>query len=99
MRSGASISAHMASFLDFCRIEKGLARTTIESYRLDLERFASSLGPAGAAWDQPESVRRHIDSLYRAKLASRSISRHLTTIRNLYRFRPYAKPGRAQAMA
>jgi integrase/recombinase XerD len=31
-------------------------------------------------------VRRHIDSLYRAKLASRSISRHLTTIRNLYRF-------------
>jgi len=85
MRSGASISAHMASFLDFCRIEKGLARTTIESYRLDLERFASSLGPAGA-WNEPESVRRHIDSLYRAKLASRSISRHLTTIRNLYRF-------------
>jgi integrase/recombinase XerD len=85
MRSGASISAHMASFLDFCRIEKGLARTTIESYRLDLERFASSLGPAGA-WHEPESVRRHIDSLYRAKMASRSISRHLTTIRNLYRF-------------
>jgi integrase/recombinase XerD len=85
MRSGASISAHMASFLDFCRIEKGLARTTIESYRLDLERFASSLGPAGA-WNEPESVRRHIDSLYRAKMASRSISRHLTTIRNLYRF-------------
>ena len=86
MRSGASISAHLASFLDFCRIEKGLTRTTIESYRLDLERFAGSLGPCGAAWDQPESVRRHIDSLYRAKMASRSISRHLTTIRNLYRF-------------
>jgi site-specific recombinase XerD len=85
MRPGASISAHMASFLDFCRIEKGLARTTIESYRLDLERFARSLQPADH-WSDPECVRRHIDSLYRARMASRSIARHLTTLRNLYRY-------------
>jgi integrase/recombinase XerD len=85
MRPGASISAHMASFLDFCRIEKGLARTTIESYRLDLERFASSL-QATNQWSDPECVRRHIDSLYQARMASRSISRHLTTLRNLYRY-------------
>jgi integrase/recombinase XerD len=85
MRSDASISAHLASFLDFCRIEKGLARTTIESYRLDLERFAGSLKPADL-WADPECVRRHLDSLYRAKMASRSISRHLTTLRNLYRY-------------
>ncbi|HWY48020.1 MAG TPA: site-specific tyrosine recombinase XerD [Bryobacteraceae bacterium] len=84
MRSGASISAHVASFLDFCRIEKGLARTTLESYRLDLERFASSLAAADQ-WAEPECVRRHVDSLYQAGLASRSISRHLTTLRNLYR--------------
>jgi integrase/recombinase XerD len=85
MRSGASISAHMASFLDFCRIEKGLARTSIESYRLDLERFAASVGTS-QGWADPEAVRAHIDSLYRAGMASRSISRHLTTIRNLYRY-------------
>ena len=85
MRPGASISAHVASFLDFCRIEKGLARTTVESYRLDLERFASSLGPS-ERWAQPESVRRHVDSLYQAKMASRSIARHLTTLRNLYKY-------------
>ena len=85
MRPGASISAHMASFLDFCRIEKGLARTTIESYRLDLERFADSL-QATNQWCDPECVRRHIDSLYQARMASRSISRHLTTLRNLYRY-------------
>jgi integrase/recombinase XerD len=85
MRPGASISAHMASFLDFCRIEKGLARTTIESYRLDLERFAGSL-QAIDRWSDPECVRRHIDSLYQARMASRSISRHLTTLRNLYRY-------------
>ncbi len=85
MRPGASISAHVASFLDFCRIEKGLARTTIESYRLDLERFTRSLHSADR-WAEPESIRRHIDSLYRARMASRSISRHLTTLRNLYRY-------------
>jgi integrase/recombinase XerD len=85
MRPGASISAHMASFLDFCRIEKGLARTTIESYRLDLERFAGSL-QATDRWSDPECVHRHIDSLYQARMASRSISRHLTTLRNLYRY-------------
>ena len=85
MRPGASISAHVASFLDFCRIEKGLARTTIESYRLDLERFTRSLGST-ERWAEPESIRRHIDSLYRAKMASRSISRHLTTLRSLYRY-------------
>jgi integrase/recombinase XerD len=85
MRPGASISAHVASFLDFCRIEKGLARTTIESYRLDLQRFTSSLA-APDLWSEPECVRRHLDSLYRAGMASRSISRHLTTLRNLYRY-------------
>jgi site-specific recombinase XerD len=41
----ASISAHTASFLDFCRIEKGLAKTSVDAYRLDLERFVSSLEP------------------------------------------------------
>ena len=85
MRSGVSISAHLASFLDFCRIEKGLARTTIESYRIDLERFAKFL-PAPNRWSDPECVRLHIDSLYQAGMASRSISRHLTTLRNLYRY-------------
>ena len=85
MRSGVSISAHVASFLDFCRIEKGLARTTVESYRIDLERFTKSLKASGD-WSSPDCVRRHIDSLYRAGLASRSISRHLTTLRNFYRY-------------
>ncbi len=85
MRSGASISAHVASFLDFCRIEKGLARTTIDSYRFDLERFANSL-EATDRWADAECVHRHIDSLYQARMASRSISRHLTTLRNLYRY-------------
>ena len=83
MRSVDAITAHIASFLDFCRIEKGLSRTTITAYHADLKRFAASL-PNGARLADPEPVRRYIDSLYQARMASRSIARHLTTLRNLY---------------
>jgi integrase/recombinase XerD len=83
MRSVDGISAHIASFLDFCRIEKGLARTTIAAYHADLKSFASSLRK-GDDLASPEPVRRYIDSLYKARMASRSIARHITTLRNLY---------------
>jgi integrase/recombinase XerD len=83
MRSVDGISAHIASFLDFCRIEKGLSRTTVTAYRADLERFVASLRP-GDQLAGPEPVRRYVDSLYKAGLASRSIARHITTLRNLY---------------
>jgi integrase/recombinase XerD len=83
MRSVDRISAHIASFLDFCRIEKGLSRTTISSYGADLKRFSASL-QAGDALASPDAVRRYIDSLYKAGMASRSIARHITTLRNLY---------------
>jgi integrase/recombinase XerD len=85
MRHVASLSAHIAGFLDFCRIEKGLARATVGAYRLDLERFARNLG-AEADLENVDSLRRHVDSLHAARLNSRSIARHITTIRNLYRF-------------
>ena len=85
MRPVPVISAHVERFLDFCRIEKGLARTTAESYRLDLERFAGSLR-SGDQLENPDALRRHVDSLYKARMASRSIARHIATIRNFYRF-------------
>jgi integrase/recombinase XerD len=83
MRSVDGISAHIASFLDFCRIEKGLSRTTIAAYHADLKRFSASLR-TGDELISPEPVRRYVDSLYKAGLASRSIARHITTLRNLY---------------
>lgn len=85
MRPVASIPAHMTAFLDYCRIEKGLAKATIEAYRLDLERFAGSLQPQDDI-AEPACVRRHIDRLYKAGIAGRSVARHLTTIRNFYQF-------------
>ncbi len=85
MQAVASLSAHIASFLDFCRIEKGLAKTTVDAYRLDLERFADSMRPRCDLRD-PATLRLHVDALYEAGLASRSIARHITTLRNLFKF-------------
>jgi integrase/recombinase XerD len=85
MRTVPVISAEVQRFLEFCRIEKGLARTTVESYRLDLERFAQSLLPHDEISDA-EVLRRHVDSLYKARMAARSIARHIATLRNFFRF-------------
>ena len=85
MRPVASISTAVGSFLDFCRIEKGLANTTIEAYSLDLERFIGSIKTSDSLSD-PTVVHRHIDSLYQSGMSSRSIARHVTTLRNFYKF-------------
>jgi integrase/recombinase XerD len=85
MQAVASLSAQITSFLDFCRIEKGLAKTSVDSYHLDLERFSSTLQP-GDNLEDTTCLRRYLDSLYQDGMASRSIARHLTTLRNFYRF-------------
>jgi integrase/recombinase XerD len=84
MLNGAALSVRIKTFLDFCRIEKGLAPNSIEAYARDLAKF-QSYSQAGAI-PGPEEVRGYIDSLYRSGLSSRSIARHTTTLRNFYRF-------------
>ncbi|MBI1895378.1 MAG: site-specific tyrosine recombinase XerD [Acidobacteria bacterium] len=81
--SSGPLPAWIEAFLDFCRVEKGLARNSLESYQRDLYRYAAF---AGTAPGNPELIRRYVDSLYDAGLSSRSIARHLTTLRNYYGF-------------
>jgi integrase/recombinase XerD len=79
--------AQMQAFLDYCRIEKGLSSNSIQAYRRDLTRFASFWKPDGQQGIAgPEGLRRYLDSLYRSGLESRSIARHLTTLRNFSSF-------------
>jgi integrase/recombinase XerD len=73
------------SFLGFCRVEKGLAANTISSYRIDLKKLNESIGkPAGDV--QQADLSQHVESLYKAGLAARSVARHITTLRNFFRF-------------
>jgi integrase/recombinase XerD len=71
-------------YLDFCRVEKGLAANTTSSYGIDLGRFAAFC-PANST-GSPEIVTGYLDSLYKAGLSSRSVARHLTTVRTFYQF-------------
>lgn len=79
----AALSAAIPSFLNYCRVEKGLAPNTIAAYRQDLERLAARLGPEIPRADQ---LRRYLDDLSAAGLSSRSMARHLATLRSFYRY-------------
>jgi integrase/recombinase XerD len=81
---GSVLTGPAKSFLDFCRVEKGLAANTLESYRLDLTRLNSEV--PNQPHTSPEELSLYVESLYRAGLSARSIARHITTLRNFYSF-------------
>jgi len=85
MHNVASLSAQITAFLSFCRIEKGLAANTVSAYGLDLGRLQAFCKDRDQAPDT-EGLRRYIESLYQSRMASRSIARHITTLRNFYTF-------------
>jgi integrase/recombinase XerD len=81
---GSMRDSDLQEFMNFCALEKGLAPNSLEAYRADLERYASFLTTAGMP--VREALLIYLNSLYRTGLGSRSIARHLTTLRSFYRF-------------
>jgi integrase/recombinase XerD len=83
----APYSVQIQAFLDYCRVEKGLAANSLEAYGRDLARFAATCEPeAPEAFPGPDALRRYLDSLSQGGLESRSIARHLTTLRSFAAF-------------
>ena len=82
----AALGAQVQSFLDFCRIEKGLAVNSMDAYRRDLARYSGFTGTLEADPCEPGTVRGYLDSLYAAGMSSSSIARHLTTLRSFFGF-------------
>jgi integrase/recombinase XerD len=76
------------TFLNYIRVEKGLAGNSIASYRRDLVEFVEfvSRQQRGLGKIRREDIRAHLASLYRRGLAARSVARHLVSLRGLYRF-------------
>ncbi|HSY32721.1 MAG TPA: site-specific tyrosine recombinase XerD [Verrucomicrobiae bacterium] len=82
------ISATISSFLTYVKVEKGLSSNTVSAYRRDLVKFN---GFAQKRKLSLEAVSRDdlvdfLASLYRLKLESRTVARHLVTLRNFFRF-------------
>jgi integrase/recombinase XerD len=82
----ASLAAEIRSFLDFCRMEKGLAANSLAAYGRDLDRYSCFWGggdapvPGAAA-----QVGAYLDSLYQSGCSARTVARHLASLRNFYR--------------
>jgi integrase/recombinase XerD len=83
--SAAPLTREVQSFLGFCRVEKGLAANTLSSYRIDLERLADFVRKP-ARQVEAADLNGHVESLYRSGLTARSVARHITAIRNFFRF-------------
>jgi integrase/recombinase XerD len=85
---GGEVEAHVRTFLNYLRVEKGLSENTIDAYRRDIAKFVVFTGKRGlgTADVRREHVVDFLASLYRKNLDSRSVARHLVTIRHFFRF-------------
>jgi len=82
------VEADIRTFLNCLRVEKGLSDNTIQAYRRDMVKFAAFATSRNLA---TKDVRRgdvvdFLGSLYRKGLDSRSVARHLVTVRHFFRF-------------
>lgn len=78
----------ITSYLNYLRVEKGLSPNTILAYKRDLQRF--QLFIEGHKRALAEVNRDHLVDyltfLYRSGLDSRSVARHLVSVRNFFKF-------------
>lgn len=85
LAANPALHGPIVSFLQFCRIEKGLSANSLDAYTADLSKFTEFIGES-ETFPGAEDLRHYLDHLYQAGLSSRTIARHLTTLRNLYGF-------------
>ena len=79
---------HLEAFLEMLAAERDAAANTREAYRADLEDFAAFAAGSGVslAGATPALLRDYLGRLRARGLAARSQARHLSALRQLYRF-------------
>jgi integrase/recombinase XerD len=73
-------------FLQYLRIEKGLADNSIEAYRHDLSMYCEHLGKRLVTSAKPDDVSSFLKFLYARKLKPRSATRAFAAVRGFHRF-------------
>jgi integrase/recombinase XerD len=76
----------LASFIDYLKIEKGLAPLTIEAYRRDLTQFAGFLKKRPLSQARRQDVRDFLDHLFSHHVDGRSVARKLSALRHFYKY-------------
>jgi integrase/recombinase XerD len=82
------ISSTIAAFLTHVRVERGLSANTVTAYRRDLLKFDDFAKKRKLALESVsrDNLVEFLAGLYRQKLESRTVARHLVTLRNFFRF-------------
>ena len=78
----------VSSFLDYLKVEKGLAALTVSAYTRDIGQFAAFLEPHKRTLlnARRDDVRGFIQQLFANSVDGRSVARKLSSMRHLYRF-------------
>ncbi len=78
----------IAQFLTHVRVEKGLSTNTVAAYQRDLAKFNAIAQKRKLALENisRDDLVDFLAGLYREKLESRTVARHLVTLRNFFRF-------------
>jgi integrase/recombinase XerD len=78
----------LAGFLDYLRIEKGLARLSINAYSTDISQFAEFLEKRQRLLltARRNDVREFLQQLFSNQVEGRSVGRKLSALRHLYRY-------------
>src|SRR6266516_1235067 len=82
------IPATISSFLTHVRVEKGLSSNTVSAYRRDLAKFDEFARKRKLSLEAVtrDALVDFLAGLYRQKLESKTVARHLVTLRNFFRF-------------
>jgi integrase/recombinase XerD len=78
----------VSSFIDYLKIEKGLAALTVSAYTQDIGQFAEFLDKQKRTLlnARRDNVRGFIQQLFSNSVDGRSVARKLSALRHLYRF-------------
>lgn len=84
----SNLEGAMNGFLSHARVEKGLAENTLAAYERDLKKFAAFCVKSATPLHkvQQDHVVDFLGHLYRTKLDSRSVARHLVSLRTFFRY-------------
>jgi len=82
------VTAAMTSFLTHIKVEKGLSSNTVSAYRRDMAKFAEFAKKRKLALENinRDDLVDFLAGLYRQKLESKSVARHLVSLRSFFRF-------------
>lgn len=78
----------LSAFLDYLRIEKGLAKLTIAAYTTDIGQFAEFLEDRNRVLSNArrQDVKDFVQQLFAHSVDGRSVGRKLSALRHLYKY-------------